>query len=977
LSDGSLLVADFFNYRIRRVTSSLPGVSATDILIPSGDGREIYVFDSGGRHLRTLDGLTGAVRLQFAYDAESRLQSLTDGDGNTTSVQRDGSGNATGLVGPHGQTTVLTVNGSGYLASIKNPANETVELAYGAGGLLTGYTTPRGQTYIFAYDALGRLAQHIDPAGATRTLARVEAGLVYSVTLTTAMGRTYTYGLTDRLTGAQDRVNSLPGGLHETQTRDLDLTFDQELANGTEIVVEPGIDPRWGLLTEVAGSAVISTPAGLRATIGVTRMATLTESANPFSLSILTEVVAFNGRSYASTYTAATQTLSETTPAGRLMTTTLDALGRPLLETTSGLLPIQYTYDGDGRVSAIMQGSRVFSVTYNAQGYPATFRDALGRTMGYAYDASGRTTAQTLPDGRVIAYTYDANSNLTGVTPPGKPTHNFSYSVVDARTSYAAPVVGEVVTPTLYSYDLDQQMTQVTRPDGKTLVYGYDGAGRLSSVTTAAGTLAYTYDPTSGLTETINHTAGPDLAYNYDGALLREEAWSGGVSGSVQHSYDSAFRPASLKVNNVQPIDFQYDPDSLLTQAGALSLTYSTQNVLLLGSALDGVTDARAYNGFGEVVSYTARYNSIVQLSTLYARDALGRIGIITETLGGSTNVFSYTYDLAGRLAAVSMNGAGLATYSYDSNGNRLNYTGPGGPLAGTYDAQDRLTQYGTTTYTYTPNGELLTITKAGQTTTYAYDVFGNLTAVTLPNGTAITYLVDGQNRRVAKLVNGTLQRAFLYQSQLQIIAELDGAGSVVSRFVYASRENVPDYMIRGGVTYRIVADHLGSPRLVINAATGAIAQRLDYDAFGKVLTDTNPGFQPFGFAGGLYDPATGLLRFGARDYDAETGRWTAKDPIEFDGGDTNLYAYLHNDPVQQTDPSGTGGPAAPAGYQYAGSMMVENSVLKFNSVPPDKENCEDTIIKIESETIVKDGKLVSDKITAHYFSKIPEFRCC
>src|SRR6185503_11893125 len=103
---------------------------------------------------------------------------------------------------------------------------------------------------------------------------------------------------------------------------------------------------------------------------------------------------------------------------------------------------------------------------------------------------------------------------------------------------------------------------------------------------------------------------------------------------------------------------------------------------------------------------------------------------------------------------------------------------------------------------------------------------------------------------------------------------------------------NVPDYMVKAGQTYRIITDDLGSPRLVVNVATGAIAQRMDYDAFGVVLVDTNPGFQPFGFAGGLYEPLTGFVRFGARDYDPETGRWTTKDPILFGGGDINLYEY-------------------------------------------------------------------------------------
>jgi RHS repeat-associated protein len=81
--------------------------------------------------------------------------------------------------------------------------------------------------------------------------------------------------------------------------------------------------------------------------------------------------------------------------------------------------------------------------------------------------------------------------------------------------------------------------------------------------------------------------------------------------------------------------------------------------------------------------------------------------------------------------------------------------------------------------------------------------------------------------------------------------------------------------------------------------------QQMDYDVWGKVIQDSNPSFQPFGFAGGLYDRDTGLVRFGARDYDAETGRWTTKDPIGFAGGDTNLYGYVVNDPVNWIDPLG------------------------------------------------------------------------
>jgi RHS repeat-associated protein len=106
---------------------------------------------------------------------------------------------------------------------------------------------------------------------------------------------------------------------------------------------------------------------------------------------------------------------------------------------------------------------------------------------------------------------------------------------------------------------------------------------------------------------------------------------------------------------------------------------------------------------------------------------------------------------------------------------------------------------------------------------------------------------------------------------------------------------------------YRFVHDQVGSVRMVVDVDTGTVAQRMEYDSFGKVLSNvTDPGFsQPFGFAGGLFDADTGLVRFGARDYDSEVGRWTVKDPIGFDGGDRNLYVYVGDSPVNVNDPQG------------------------------------------------------------------------
>src|SRR5262249_49278222 len=143
----------------------------------------------------------------------------------------------------------------------------------------------------------------------------------------------------------------------------------------------------------------------------------------------------------------------------------------------------------------------------------------------------------------------------------------------------------------------------------------------------------------------------------------------------------------------------------------------------------------------------------------------------------------TFAYDLVGRLTDVSQDGTDIAHYTYDANGNRLSTTGPGGTLNGTYDAQDRLTTYGNTTYTYTGAGQLESGTTSGQTTTYTYDALGSLIKVALP-GKQVSYVVDGLGRRVGKEVNGTLVQGFLYQDSLRPVAELDGQGHVVTRFV-------------------------------------------------------------------------------------------------------------------------------------------------------------------------------------------------
>ncbi|HVC32527.1 MAG TPA: RHS repeat-associated core domain-containing protein, partial [Chloroflexota bacterium] len=791
-------------------------------------------------------------------------------------------------------------------------------LGYGSAGLLTSVTGPVGNTYRFDYNSSGLLTSATTPDGGQSTLSGVTSGQTSTVTETSALGRHATFGVTAGAGGAQTLTTTNPDGTTSLVNHDANGSTVTSAPSGMRgsTVVSP--DPRFGLQSPLVTQQNVTMPSGLTLSETASGTDVLSNPNNPLSLVSQTRNVTVNGRTVSQTYDAASRTLTTTSPAGRVIKTTLNAQGEIASVQNGPFAPQSLGYDAQGRLVSITDGTganaRTSTVSYGADGQPSTATNSLGQSMSFQRDADGRLTQVSQPDGSTIAYTYDANGNLTSITPPGQPAHQFAYNAEDQISSNQPPAAGSATAPTQYGYDKDRELTRVTLPDGRTVSYGYDSSGRLSSVTTDRGSYGFSFDSATGRLASMTAPGGISQNYTYDGGVITGVSWAGPVSGSIARTYDSNLDLSSLSVDGTNPINFAYDTDGLLTQAGTMSLSRDAQSGFLSGSSLGTLSDSFGYDSFGDTVGYSASAGGNALYGFALQRNNLGRTVQKTETVGGTTNVFAYAYDALGRLTSVTENGTVAARYTYDSNGNRLSSSTSGGTVAGTYDTQDRLLQYGGTTYTYDANGNRQTATTGGATTSYQYDALGNLTAVTLANGTQIQYLVDGQNRRIGKLVNGVRTTGFLYQDGLAPIAQLDSANNVVSRFVYAGRLNVPDFMIKGGGTYRIITDPIGSPVLVVDSQTGQIAEQISYDEYGNVLSDSNPGFQPFGFAGGLYDPDTGLVRFGARDYDPQTGRWLAKDPAGFQGQDTNLYSYVHDDPVNIADPSGQGPQPGPAG---------------------------------------------------------------
>ncbi|MFA5832145.1 MAG: Ig-like domain-containing protein [Bacteroidota bacterium] len=927
--DGVVYIADNGNARIRRITNSLTKFTNSEFTVSSEDGTELYQFDANGRHLKTTHSLTGATLLEFSYNTSGSLAAIHDANNLTMIIERDGDGKPNAIVSPYGQRSILSVDSVGYLSSMLNPAGEGNSFGYSIDGLLYTMKDAKQSEKQYGYNINGRLISALDPIGGGRTLTRTELANGYEVVSTTAQGQKTKY-----------RIETIPtSGIRSTMIDDAGLaTVTSDYFDGTEATLHPNgttistlskPDPRFGMQSPLT-SVTVTTPGGLQSIVSHKR--TVTELVGLTVMGIMDSVNA-NGKVSLTTYDGNQNLFTTISPQGRKTFTYIDSVGRTLKDSIQGMASVNYVYDTKGRIVSVTQGERTSTFTYDSRGRVSSATDPLLRTAGFVYDSVGRTLVQTLPDGNIIAYRYDVNGNLLDLTPPGKPEHTFDYTATNLTNRYAPPIAGFDTTITNYLYDLDKRITHTILPNGDSIVITYDSSGcgcggsasRIRSIAYGRGLQTFGYNSLTGmLTNTIT-PEGDTLLYTYDGSLSKSVQWKGNVKGTVSVAYDNNFRVSSQSVNGVA-VNFGYNNDGQITNIGGMSLTYDPQNGLPTGTSLGNITTSQSYNNKGELASYTAAYGVSTLFATSYSRDSLGRITALTETSLDTTKVFLYGYDTVGRLEKVWIDGFLISQYTYDANGNRVSRNSALQIDSGSYDAQDRMLSYGNAQYFYTANGELQTKVNGNDTARYTYDNFGNLTKVVLSNGDIIEYIIDGQNRRIGKKLNGSFVKRWIYSGQLSPVAEVDSAGNMVARFVGG-------IITKGGATYRLITDHLGSIRLVVNTSTGAIAQRLDYDEFGNIIQDTNPDFQPFAYAGGLYDTQTKLIRFGARDYDASVGRWTSKDPIKFRGSSGNLFAYVANDPINKIDKNGkvTTGAGALAGLVWGVLSTALSDALGAN----------------------------------------------
>ncbi|RZB33972.1 MAG: hypothetical protein SRB2_03365 [Desulfobacteraceae bacterium Eth-SRB2] len=899
----NLYISDTGSNRIRKVsppTTLKDMLSASELVFVEKNGLA-HVMQCSGSHKATFDLDTGAVLYEFGYDENNNLISITDQFGNQTTINRDGNGVPTSIASPDGLTTQLTIDAANHLTRITYPDESFYSFEYTPDGFMTAKIEPEGNRFDHVFDTSGKLTDAMDEEGGHWQFNRTASAngdiltevLTGEGNLTTYLDHTYSTGAyTSTITGptsSQTLFSESSDGLSVNKT----------LACGMDLEFKYGLDSEYKF--KFVKEMTESTPYALKKV--TLRDKTYQDTDSDDIPDLITETVTINGKSTTLENNVLQSQKTITSSEGRTVTTLYDP-STLVTESVSvpGLFDTTYGYDTRGRLTSIDTNTRGTDFIYNAQGFLESVTDPENHTTTYTYDPVGLITGINRPDTTSIGFTYDNNGNMTVLTNPSSINHGFGYNNINLNSSYQTPISGSYA----YVYDKDRRLVQTHFPSGNQINNVYAN-GRLEQIQTPEGNIDFTYLCGTKVGSITNGTES--ISYGYDGKLVTSEALAGTFSQSLVYTYNNDFNLTGLTYAG-GTAGYSYDNDGVLTGAGNFTITRNPGNGLPESVTGGTLSLIRGFNGYGEVEAQDFTISGQNLTSWNLTRDNNGRITQKTETVDGITSHYDYTYDPMERLLTVTKDSTLVEEYQYDTNGTRSYEMNALRDISGrsfTYSDEDHLLTAGTDIYQYNLDGFLISKTDGTDVTTYDYSSRGELLEVTLPDGRVIEYVHDPLGRRIAKKVDDVIVEKYLWQGLTRLLAMYDGSDNLLQRFEYANGK-MPVAMTCGGSTYHLTYDQVGSLRNVANTS-GIVVKRIDYDSFGNIIDDTNTSFMvPFGFAGGFYDRDTGIVRFGYRDYDPDVGRWTAKDPIFFAGGDTDLYGYCLNNPINLIDPLGLKG---------------------------------------------------------------------
>jgi len=881
--------------------STLIGVASENTL---GTQTWNYTYDSNGFMLTKTDPQGSLV--QYSYDAEHRVRQTTDPQGQIRTLQYDPVSNT---------ATVIEKDGGSWIYQY-NPIL----------GALTARTDPQGNAIAYQYDSQRNLVTRTEADGSATSYTYDSYGNTTSVTDALGNTTTYTYNEQNLVTGSTDAAGKTTLYAYDSKGN---LTAATDPAGATTRYV---YDPYGNITRITSPSGAVTTMAYDQDhnLISITDPAGATTTQTYDNLGNMISQTDALGHKTTFQYNSLNQLIAVTDAAGNITRYSYDAHGNKLMVTDANGQTTRYIYNyRDQLIQTIDALGNVTTFAYGSSSCPScggndkltAVTDAQGRTTSYQYDQSGNLLKETDPLGKITSYTYNAKGNLIAKTKPDGRTITYIYDTLNRLLERKYPNntadvfqydrVGNVIKATTnqniayyYSYDANNRITGITDSHLRNIEYQYDMMGNRTMMTTPEGkTIKYSYNANNQLTKIETDR------------------------GSYTFAYDALNRRIKRTLPNNTITTYSYNQLSNLTK-----------------------------------ISHQNPFNKTID-SFSYTYDQVGNR--LTKTDADKT--INYEYDRIYRLTRAKpvhrhskawlppgISKQQTESYSYDPVGNRQ--TGPTPNQSYTYNAGNELLQakmefknHSLYNYEYDQNGNLVRKTQTSRhghhqiITTYAYDDENRLTEVKIQQGhkaREISYTYDPFGRRISKTVHhshtpffgsdladddpkdndsdkdrdkdknrhrhkGYPQTTYYLYDDQNIIAEYDQRGKLIASYLHGSNIDEPLAVEKYQDLLYYHADGLGSITALTNHR-GHTVQKYEYDSFGNMKHNQRQWLtQPYTYTGREADYETGLYYYRARYYDSKVGRFITKDPIGFEGGDVNLYAYVLNNPVNLNDPEG------------------------------------------------------------------------
>jgi RHS repeat-associated protein len=943
-------------------------LEGTKITVERGDGSTVPflsdgngAFDPPAWSEDTLTGnaetgytYRGADQIEYRFAPAGELQSVTDRNGNETTLTYTEAGRLEAIEDPAGREVTLTYNGEGLVEKAEDPMGHIVQYAY-EGKELTGVTMPseEGPRWQFDYDGSHRMTTMTDGRGG-KTVNKYDAASRVS-SQTDPVGRTLTFVYDGfHTTFTNEKTGAVTDMWFNSDNQPISITRGY----GTEYATTEryAYDEAGHQISRIDGNGHTTTftynAAGDR-----TSMTDTEESKTEW------------------TYNATHDVISETTPKGETTTIVRDVAGNP--ETVSrpalggATQTIGYGYDALGQLESITDPlERTWIYEYDAKGNLEAKTDPEGNTRSWGYDENSQvisivsprgneegaepseftTTIQRDPQGRPekvvdplghdTEFAYDGNGNLESETNAKGKTTQFVYNgagelietkkpngaVLKTEYDGAGGVVAQIdgrEKKTTYVRNVLEQPIEVIDPLSRKTVQDFDDAGYLQTVVDQAERItSYAYDSAGRIEEILySDEATPDVSFEYDpdGNLVRMVDGSGestyvydqlgrleettnGHGDTISYEYNLAGQQGKVVYPNGKDVERTFDDAGRLESVsdwlgGTISFVYDADSDIeaIQFPAGSGNVDEFSYDQAGRMSSVSFEKGAESLASIAYERDPLGQMeAIVSEGLPGPEEE-SYEYDDDNHLVK-----AGAEAFEYDKADNPIK-------TPGSTNAFDDASQLETGTgvaYEYNPIGERVKATpSSGPATSYAYNQAGNLTSVKrAAEGETpsidVSFTSDGSGL-LASRTSGLSTKYYAWDvgTPLPLLLN-DGVNSYVYGpdglpIIQIDAEEEPTYLHH---------DQLGSTRL-LTGATGEATGSFAYTAYGDRAAEAGIAETPLGYAGQYTDVETGLQYLRARFYDPATAQFLGPDPLR---ALTQLpYGYAHGNPVNGVDPSG------------------------------------------------------------------------